>query len=198
MRARSLETSSFLYAVRPIATDLAATLVFYAVLASTGDPRAAALSGIALGVSQLAFTKWRRRPVPPLQWASLGLIVALGALTILTRDPRFVLVKVTIFYGAFGATMLRPGWMARYIPTVANGHLPERLVGNFERLWAGLMLGTGALNLVLAFTADARTAANVMAPMAAGSKIALFAIQYALFRSIARPRIKAAIDRAAG
>lgn len=195
MPARNLETSSFLYAVRPLATDLASTLLFYAVLAFTGDPRAAALTGIALGVSQLAFMKVRRLPIAPLQWASVGLIVTLGTLTILTRDPRFVLVKVTIFYTAFGATMLKPGWMERYIPHVAAGHLPEKLVGGFERAWAGLMLGTGVLNMVLAFTVDARTAANVMAPLAIGSKVALFAAQYLLFRSIARPRIRAALNQ---
>lgn len=196
MSARSLESQTFLYAVRPIATDLASTLLFYAVLAFTGDPRAAALLGIALGVSQLAITKARRLPIAPLQWASVGLIVTLGTLTILTRDPRFVLVKVTIFYAAFGATMLKPGWMERYIPHIAAGHLPEKLVAGFERAWAGLMLGTGALNLVLAFTVDARIVAYVMAPLAIGSKVVLFAAQYLLFRSIARPRIKAALNKA--
>lgn len=196
MAARSLEASSFLYAVRPIAADLASTFLFYAVLAFTGDARAAALVGIALGVSQLAWMKVRNLPIAPLQWASVGLIVTLGTLTILTHDPRFVLVKVTIFYAAFGATMLKPGWMERYIPHVAAGHLPRKLVSGFERGWAALMLGTGVLNLALAFTVDARTAANVMAPLAIGSKVALFAAQYLLFRSIARPRIRAALNDA--
>ncbi len=195
MRARRLETSSFLYAVRPIATDLASTLLFYTVLALTGDPRAAALLGIALGVSQLVYTKLRRLPIAPLQWASVSLIVALGTLTILTHDPRFVLVKVTIFYAGFGASMLHPGWMERYIPQIAAGHLPERLVARFERAWAGLMLFTGVFNLALSFAIDAQTTANIMAPWAIGSKVALFGTQYLLFRSIARPRIKAALSR---
>lgn len=195
MSARSLETSSFLYAARPIATDLASTILFYAVLALTGDSRAAALLGIALGVMQVAYMKLRRLPIPPLQWASVGLIVILGTLTILTHDPRFVLMKVTIFYTTFGATMLKAGWMERYIPPIAVAHLPERLVANFERAWAGLMLSTGALNLALAFTVDARTAATIMATLAIGSKVSLFAVQYLLFRHIARPRVKAMLSR---
>jgi intracellular septation protein A len=195
MSARRLEASAFLYAVRPIATDLASTLLFYTVLALTGDPRAAALFGIALGVSQLGYAKLRRLPIAPLQWASVGLIVTLGALTILTNDPRFVLVKVTIFYAAFGGSMLKPGWMERYIPDIATGHLPERLVAGFERAWAGLMLFTGVLNLALAFAVDARTTANIMMHWAIGSKVALFSVQYLLFRSIARPRIKAALNQ---
>jgi len=193
MRTSRLEASSFLYAVRPIATDLASTLLFYAVLALSGDARAAALLGIALGVSQIALLRLRRLPISPIAWASVGLTVTLGALTIATSDPRFVLVKVTIFYAVFGATMLRPGWMERYIPSIAAGHLPERLIGGFERIWAALMLGTGALNLLLAFTVDARTVATIMTTWAIGSKLALFAAQYIFFRSVARPRIKAAL-----
>jgi intracellular septation protein A len=196
MSARRLESSAFLYAVRPIATDLASTLLFYTVLALTGDPRAAALLGIALGLSQLGYAKLRRLPIAPLQWASVGLIVTLGTLTILTNDPRFVLAKVTIFYAAFGGSMLKPGWMERYIPRIAAGHLPERLVAGFERAWAGLMLFTGVLNLALAFAVDARTTANIMMPWAIGSKVALFSVQYLLFRSIARPHIKAALNQA--
>ena len=194
MRTLRLEASSFLYAVRPIATDLASTLLFYAVLALTGDPRAAALLGIALGLLQLAIVKMRGQRIAPLHWASVGLIVIFGTLTIVTHDPRFVLVKVTIFYAVFGATMLRRGWMERYIPSIAAGHLPERLIGGFERIWAALMLGTGALNLVLTFTIDARTVATIMTTWAIGSKLALFTAQYTLFRSVARPRIKAALS----
>jgi hypothetical protein len=44
---------------------------------------------------------------------------------------------------------------------------------------------------------DAQTAARLMAPLAAGSKIALFAAQYLLFRAVARPRIKAGMSSSA-
>jgi intracellular septation protein A len=193
--ARNLEASSFLYAVRPIATDLASTILFYAVLALFRDAGAAALVGIALGIVQIGYSKWRGLTIAPLQWASVGLIVALGTLTILTQDARFILVKATIFYAVFGVTMLRPGWMERYIPAIAIGHIPDRLVLGFERGWGVLMLATGALNLALAFTTDALTVARVMAPLAIGSKVALFLAQYLLFRSIARPRIRAALSK---
>lgn len=91
--------------------------------------------------------------------------------------------------------MLKPGWMERYIPQIAAGHLTERLVARFERAWAGLMLFSGALNSALSFAIDARITANIMAPWAVRSKVALFGTQYLLFRSIARPRIKAALNR---
>jgi len=191
-RTSRLETSSFLYAVRPIATDLASTFFFYGVLALTGDPRVAAGISIGLGIAQILWMKFQGRSVAPLQWASTIMVVVFGGLTIVTHDPRFVLVKVTVFYAAFGVTMLRPGWMTRYIPNIAHGHIPEHMVVFFERAWAGLMLCTGAVNLILALTADPRATALIMVPLAIGSKVVLFLGQYALFRAIARPRIKAA------
>ncbi len=180
--------------MRPIAVDLTSTLFFYAVLALTGDARIAAVLGMALGGAQLARAWWRREPIPPLQWASVGMVMLFGTLTLLTRDPRFILVKATIFYLAFGGAMLRARWMERYIPPIASGHLPAGLVSGFERGWAVLMLGTGALNLALALTIDAGAAAWIMTLWATGSKIALFGGQYLLFRAVARPRIKAQLD----
>lgn len=54
------------------------------------------------------------------------------------------------------------------------------------------MLCTGAVNLILALTADPRATALIMVPLAIGSKVVLFLGQYTLFRAVARPRIKAA------
>jgi intracellular septation protein A len=183
--------------VRPIATDLASTLFFYAVLALTDDARIAAVLAMSLGGAQLARARWRREPIAPLQWASVGMVMLFGTLTLLTRDPRFILIKATIFYLAFGGAMLKAGWMNRYIPPIASGHLPARLVSGFERGWAALMLGTGALNLALALLIDPRAAAWIMTLWATGSKIALFVGQYLLFRAVARPRIRAYLDASA-
>ena len=190
---RGVELRAFLFAVRPIATDLAATLVFYAALLVSGNVRVATALGIGLGVAQLVFMRWRRMPIAPMQWVSLVLVVTMGGLTLITDDPRFVLVKVSIFYFAIGAAMLQPGWMYRYVPPIAVEHLPRPLVVAFGFVWAGLIIGTGALNLFLTFTVPARTVAGVMAVWAPSSKILLFAGQYLLFRAITRRRIRAAL-----
>ena len=55
------------------------------------------------------------------------------------------------------------------------------------------MHGACRLNWALAFSIDARVVATIMAFVAIESKVTLFAVQYAMFRSIARPRIKAAL-----
>ena len=185
----------FLYAVRPLATDLAATLFFYGVLAVTGDVRTATLVGMGLGVAQVIYMKLRHRPIALMQWTSLSLVVVMGGLTLITHDPRFVLVKATVVYLAIGAAMLQPGWMYRYVPPVATDHLPRKLVVGFGYVWAALLIGTGALNLYLTLTASPQTVAAVLSVWAPTSKIGLFAIQYLTFRTIARRSILA--ERAA-
>lgn len=178
--------SPFLYAVRPLAIDLAATLVFYGVLALTGDVRIATGVAMALGVAQVVGMKLRGRPIALLQWTSLALVVVMGGATLLTHDPRFVLIKATVVYAAIGASMLQPGWMYRYVPPIATDHLPRSLVVGFGFVWAALLFGTGGLNLYLALTAGPTVVAQVMTIWAPASKIGLFAIQYLTFRTIAR------------
>lgn len=187
---RALERRSFVHAARPVASDLASTLLFYAVLAATGDARAAAALGVALGLAQVALQRRRGLPVAPLQWAGLALVVVLGGLTIATRDPRFLLFKASLVYAVLGAAMLRPGWMGRYLPALAAGRVPPRLVAGFERGWAALMGATGALNLLLIAAVDARVAALAMGWWAPCSKLALFAGQYLLFRKITRDALR--------
>jgi intracellular septation protein A len=189
---RRNEMVALAHAIRPVVIDLAATLFFYAVLALTGDAPLAAAAGILLGLAQAGLMRLRGIPIALLQWISLGLVVVLGTMTIMTHDPRFVIVKVTIVYLAVGAGMLRPGWMRRYIPRIADGHIPPSLITGFEYGWAALIIGTGLLNLGLTIMTSARMVASVMTIWAPASKLALFAVQYLLMRAIARPSIRAA------
>jgi len=58
-------------------------------------------------------------------YASLGLGDRLGAATLLTDDPRFVLAKPAIGHFAVGAIMLKRGWMLRYLPPIVTETIPE-------------------------------------------------------------------------
>jgi intracellular septation protein A len=185
------------HAARPILIDLAATLVFYGVLAVTGQVTVAVAVGIALGVVQLVMTRARGGKISALQAMSLALVVIMGGATLFTHDARFILIKPTIVYAAVGAAMLQRGWMARYMPPAAANRIPERYVVTAGRVWAGLMFVSAALNLALALTLDAASVARVMAIWSPASKIALFAGQYLLFRSVARRSARAAEGEAA-
>lgn len=184
--------SPLFHAVRPLLIDMAATLVFYGALAATGDVALATGVGIGLGVAQVAFMMARGRKIAPMQWTSLALVVVMGGATLLTHDARFILIKPTIIYAAIGAAMLQRGWMTRYMPPQAHGRIPEGYLMVAGYVWAALMFFSAALNLAVAFTLDARTAATTMAIWSTVSKIALFAAQYAIFHSVARRNVIAA------
>lgn len=181
-----------IHAARPILIDLAATFLFYGVLAATGNVMAATALGVALGLAQVAVLKLRRSPVSAMQWASLGLVLVMGGATLLTNDARFILIKPTIVYAVIGTAMLQRGWMNRYMPPISVGRVPAAMITGAGYVWAGLMFASAALNLVLALSVEAVTAAQVMAIWSPTSKLALFAAQYLLFRQVSIRNIRAA------
>lgn len=192
-QGRRIEAAALAHAVRPLATDLASTLSFYLVLAATGRLGIAVGSGLALGLVQLGWMRWRRQRIAAMQWAMLLLVGLVGVATLWLGDPRLPFFQAGIAYLVVGAAMLQRGWIARYVPPIAIGHVPPRLVVASGYVWAALILGTGLLALAVALTLPARTAAAVMGIWAPSSKLVLFAGQYLSFRAIVRRRLLATL-----
>lgn len=182
--------SNLLMAARPLAWDFLATIIFALLMALHVDVRVAAALAWGAGLAQIVGMKILRRPIPRLQWAGLGLALVFGAASMITRDPRFIMVKPTLIYFAVGAVMLQRGWMIRYLPARANGHAEDLMIG-WGYAWAGLMALTSVANLVVAVWFTARGPA-FMAVFPAVSKLALFAVQYVSMRTVIRGRIIAA------
>ena len=196
-RARSsLEIGAIIHVVQPLSADLLATLCFYLTYAATGSVGVATVLAAALGVGQLAWAIAHRQPVPPIQWASLLLVFLVGGVSLLTGDPRYVLYKAAVIYVVIGCTMLRRGWLVRYVPPVALTYVPGTTVIAFGYMWAALLLGTGLLSLVLIWTVPPRTVALVMGAWAPGSKLLLLACQYAVGRASVRRSITAVLTDA--
>ena len=181
---------------RLLLSDLAATIVFLVVLLATGDRMLAVALGVALGIAQIAWMKVRRQAIDTMQWLSIGLVVVSGIATMLTRDPRFVMLKPSVIYCIVGAYMLRPGWLNRYLPDVAKHFVPD-LARLFGYVWAGLMFGSAALNIALAMTLPPVTWSAVMSVWGIASKMALFGIQFAIMRTVGVRRARAAMAAAA-
>jgi intracellular septation protein A len=179
------------YAARPILTDMLSTIAFAGLFALTSNIYVATSAAMALGIGQVGLEKLRRRPVPGLQWASLGLVTVLGAATLLTGDPRFVMIKPTIIYLTIGAAMLQPGWMNRYMPPASRDYLPARLVTAGGYVWSGLMFLTAVLNLVIALTMSHKAWLAFIGVFPLASKLGLFAIHYTTFRFIALRNVRA-------
>lgn len=176
-----------IYAARPLVLDFLATIVFLILVALKVDPAIAAGVAIVIGVGQVAVLKIMKRPIAPLQWLGLGLVLVFGTASLLTHDIRFLMVKPTIVYLLVGAFMLKRGWMLRYMPPIAAGRGEDVMVV-FGYVWAGLMFASGIANAVVAVAFTDHWVA-FMAIFPVVSKIGLFAIQYLTMRTVIRRRI---------
>ncbi len=175
--------ANLMHSARLLVSDLASTILFLVVLLTTKDLMLAVGLGVGLGVIQIGWMKLRRQKIDTMQWLSIGLVVASGIATMLTSDARFVMLKPSVIYCIVGAYMLRPGWMNRYMPPIAVQMVPD-IAWIFGFVWAGLMFGSAALNIVLALTLDPVTWSASMSIWGIASKVALFLIQYVIMRAI--------------
>ena len=60
-------------------------------------------TGVAMAatIAQIGWLLTKRRPVPPVMWTTLVLIVVFGGATILLQDKRFIMWKPTVLYWLF-------------------------------------------------------------------------------------------------
>lgn len=187
--AEAVVRHPLIHAGKWLLADLLSTLIFVTLYAATHDIYLATGLAIAIGLGQIAYLKFRRAPVDRMQWLSLFLVVTFGGATLLTRDPRFIMLKPTLIYLAVGVVMLRPGWMNRYVPPVASERAAD-LITAFGYIWAALMFATASANLGLALYASPATWAWFVGIFPIGSKVVLVMIQYMVTRMIVRRRIQ--------
>jgi intracellular septation protein A len=188
---------NLLVAGRELAVDLASTLFFLALYLLTHNIPLAVAFGMALGVAQIGWQFARGKPIETMQWLSIVIVLASGTATLLTNDPRFVMVKPTIIYCIVGTVMLKPGWMNRYLPPIAREVVPDVAIV-FGFVWAGLMFASAALNLVLALNFSIVFWGTFMSIWGIASKAVLFLVQYAVMRSIGVRRRRAQVPPLAG
>jgi intracellular septation protein len=170
--------------------DMASTVLFLIVYLLTKNISLAVALGIGLAFAQIGREVVRRRPIDTMQWVSLVLVVASGTATLITNDARFIMLKPSLIYAAVGAVMLKPGWLNRYQPAIALELMPD-IVVIFGFVWAGLMLFSAVLNVVVALTWSVQTWASFMSAYGIVSKLGLFLIQYGTMRSIGVRRRRA-------
>jgi intracellular septation protein len=180
----------FLQAFRPIVLDLLATIVFVIILELTGNVVLATLFGIAAGLARFVWLKWRRRPVGPLQYVSVALVIMSGAATIATNNAFFMEVKPSLVGLAVAGVMMSTNWMAPYLPPMVTDNLEPSVIRWTGRLWGVLQLALAVVNAVVAsrfkdfwpaYAAFVPGIANVLA----------FVVHYLVFRAMIRRRIRA-------
>jgi intracellular septation protein len=168
--------------------DFLSAFLFVAVYALSRNLFAAAAIAVATGVGRVVFLCVTRRPIDPMQWLSLALVIVLGGATMLTQSPRFLMLKPTIVHLIVAAVMLRRGWMLRYLPEIVSYKVPESTIVAAGYSWAALLAALGLTNLVIALNFDFVTWAWFISLGSVGSKLAAFSLQYVVFRAIVRQR----------
>jgi len=176
-------------ALRQLLSDFLSAILFLVVYVMSRSVFAAAAVAVTAGLVQLAHLRLTGRRVEPMQWMSLGLVVVLGGATMLTQNPRFMMIKPTIVHFAVAAVMLRRGWMIRYMPQIVLRNVPEPTLVAAGYAWAALLAALGLTNLFIALRFDVITWAWFISVGSVGAKLAAFALQYGVFRAIERQRI---------
>ncbi|HEV3499014.1 MAG TPA: septation protein IspZ [Bradyrhizobium sp.] len=176
--------------------DMASTFLFLAIYLLTKNVTLAVVLGMALGVAQIGWQFTRKKPIDTMQWMSLFLVLGAGAATLMTNDPRFVMIKPTVIYTVVGIVMLKPGWMNRYLPPVAIEIVPD-IAFIFGFVWAGLMFFSAGLNLIVALNFSVMTWSAFMSIYGIVSKLALFLIGFVTMRTIGMRRRRAQMVPAA-
>jgi intracellular septation protein len=179
--------NNLLHAGKLLFLDMAATLFFLVLYLLTNNLALSVVLGMALGIAQIGWQLARRKPIDTMQWMSLFLVLGAGTVTLMTDDPRFVMIKPSVIYVIVGVVMLKRGWMNRYLPPVALELVPDIAV-IFGYVWSGLMFLSAALNVIVALNFSVVTWSVVMSIYGIVSKTMLFLIGYATMRTIAVAR----------
>jgi intracellular septation protein A len=174
-----------------LGSDFFSALLFVAIYVATDNVILATSVAVAGAIAQVIYAHLKGRTLGFMTWASLGLVIVLGAATILTRDPRFVLAKPAIAHFAIGFIMLKRGWMLRYMPPQVTETIPEYVtIAGYA--WAALMFVLGTGTILVAMTGDLKLWTIYVSVVLVSAKLGAFAIQYAVFRMIVTNRIRAA------
>jgi intracellular septation protein len=177
-------------ALRQLINDFLSAIFFFAVYSLTGSIVAGTAIAIAVGAAQFIRLKRARQAIEPMQWMSLGLVLVLGAATLLTQSPRFMMLKPSFVHFAIAAVMLRRGWMTRYLPPIVHENVPETVIVGAGYAWAGLMAGLGVANGVIATQLDIRVWAWFISFGAIGAKLTALLLQYAVFRILVTRKLR--------
>lgn len=178
------------HAGRFLALDMASTFIFLGIYLITRSIPLSVALGVVFGVGQIAWQMFKKKPVDTMQWLSLFLVAASATATLITHDPRFVMVKASLIYAIVGVVMLKPGWMNRYLPEVAMEVVPDIAV-IYGFVWSALMFLSAALNVYVAMNYSFLVWSGFMTVWGAASKLTLFGVQYSSMRLIGVRRYRA-------
>lgn len=163
--------------------DFFPILLFFAAYKFAGIYVATGV-GIAATVLQVAWARWHKGKVEPLQWVTLAIIVVFGGLTIILHDNTFIRIKPTILYWTMGGVIGVGQLVMKRNPMKAvmgaELELPDDVWRTLGWIWVVFFAAMGAINLWVAFNFSEAAWVNFKAFGAMGLMI-LFIIGQALW-----------------
>lgn len=134
--------------------DLFPVILFF-VAYKLADIYVATGAAILATFVQVGWVRLRHGKVDKMLWASLGLIVVFGGMTLLLHDPTFIKWKPTILYWLFaavlaGALVLFGKNLVRSM-LEAQIRLPEAVWARVNLSWIAFFVLMGILNLYVAY-----------------------------------------------
>ena len=136
----------FLFDLFPVALFFVAIQIWDIYVAT-----AVAIAGTFVQVGWLYL---RKKKIPPMLWASLGIIVVFGGLTLYLRDKTFILWKPTVLYWLFAAVLAGSAALGRNLIRsllAEQMQLPDRVWARLNWSWVAFFAVMGVVNLYVAF-----------------------------------------------
>lgn len=136
----------FLFDLFPVA------LFFIAI--NVWDIYIATAVAIAATFVQVGWLMLRKKKIEPMLWASLGIIVVFGGLTLYLRDKTFILWKPTVLYWLFGGVLAGGALAGRNLVRALLSQqmrLPDPIWARLNWSWVAFFVFMGIANLVVAF-----------------------------------------------
>jgi intracellular septation protein A len=169
--------------------DLLSATAFLIAYAVSDNARIAAAAAVGAGLVYAGSRRLAGRRIQPPELTDFGLLLALGGATILTQNPRFMMLKPSFVHLGLAVLMVRRGWMIGYITPIARQNVPEAIMVAAGYGWAALMAALGLSNTIIALYFDLTTWAWFILIGSVGAKLSAIALQYSVFRTIVRRRL---------
>ncbi len=147
--------------------DLLPVILFF-VAFKMADIYVATGVAMAATVAQIIWVAAKYKKVEPMQWASLGLIMVFGGLTIGLQDKTFIQWKPTILYWLFAVGLVASAaiWKKNLIQAAMAHQISlkpgvgQELWVKLNNTWAIFFVIMGVINIYVAYQFDETTWVN--------------------------------------